>query len=77
MHRHSVSDHLPLYLCFKCKIVRRVSKWPPPFRFNVSILNDKNFYRKMKMSWLQAKEGFTDPYKVWEAGVKAITILAK
>lgn len=30
LYRHSVSDHSPIKLCFKCKVKRTVDKGPPP-----------------------------------------------
>ena len=74
---HTVSDHTPLSLNFKCKVQRRVSKGPPPFKFNTSFLRDETFCKNMQTAWESAKEGITHPVARWQAGMKAIIQLTK
>ncbi|MCO5590485.1 hypothetical protein L7F22_044455 [Adiantum nelumboides] len=77
MYNHTVSDHTPVRLKLKCKVSRTVSKGPPPFKFNVSFLREDKFCRDMKEAWVTAKEGILHPVARWQAGMHAITKLAK
>lgn len=77
MHEHAISDHVPLSLTFKCKILRRTSNGPPAFKFKNSFLQSKSFCASLKETWITATTRVVDPWQRWDQGCKAITELAK
>lgn len=74
---HTVSDHTPIKLRFRCKVLRRVDKGPPPFKFNTSFLRDEKFCLALKTAWLESGLNQDSPQARWDAGMEAITTLAK
>ncbi|MCO5572642.1 hypothetical protein L7F22_026400 [Adiantum nelumboides] len=78
MYTHTISDHTPVRIQFKCKVERTVSKGPPPpFKFNISFLREESFCRNMKDAWVIAREGILHPVERWQAGMNAIIKLTK
>ncbi|MCO5583997.1 hypothetical protein L7F22_037915 [Adiantum nelumboides] len=79
MYSHTISDHTPIRIQFKCKVERTVSKGPPPppFKFNISFLREESFCRNMKDAWVSAREGILHPVERWQAGMNAIIKLTK
>lgn len=61
LYNHTVSNHSPIKICFKCKISRTVNRAPRPFKFNLSFLKDKTFCENMSEAWMQETIGCTDP----------------
>ena len=77
MYCHTVSDHTPIKISFKCKIKRTVDKDPPAFKFNTSFLKDPKFCEELKGRWIEASTPFSNPLDKWRSGMSAITELAK
>lgn len=57
---------------------RRTNEGPPPFKFNVSFLEEKNLCDEMRRVWKAASSAYnTSPQDRWNARIKAIVDLAK